>query len=320
MVSTEFGLTAHKVGVLIPTRNRPQKVRTLLASLVRSTIQPTQVVVVSSGDEISEVLNEFSSLLNVKYEHSASYGQANQKKIGVKLLEQDLDWVVFLDDDLEVHPNCIENALRDVFDFEISHNNRVTGVGLALPPTSRALNSNNVSRWIGRAFLISNTKPGVVSKNGHAASYLESKETLPTQWLNGASMWRRNSINFYGKDLVSTTYAACEDLIFSYSQFQGNNLIYSPNAMITFQEDEVTNFENSLVFETAALWRLYFVMTNRGFSRTLFLYSQIGRTMFGVMKTDKYRLRFLWRGLVFWIRLVFLSMSKTKLENTLKSV
>jgi glycosyltransferase involved in cell wall biosynthesis len=320
MASKEFGLTAHKVGVLIPTRNRPQKVRKLLASLVRSTIQPTQVVIVSSGDEISEVLNEFSSLLIIKYEHSASYGQANQKKIGVKLLEQDLDWVVFLDDDLVVHPNCIENALRDVFDFEISSNNRVTGVGLALPPTSRALKSNGVLRWIGRAFLISNTKPGVVSKSGHAASYLESKEILPTQWLNGASMWRRNSINFYGKDLISTKYAACEDLIFSHSRFQGNNLIYSPNALITFQEDEVTNFESSLVFETAALWRLYFVMTNRGFSRTLFLYSQIGRTLFGVMKTDEYRLHFLWRGLVFWVRLVFLSMSRTKLENTLKSV
>jgi hypothetical protein len=182
------------------------------------------------------------------------------------------------------------------------------------------LNSNGVLRWIGRAFLISNAKPGVVSKNGHAASYLESRETLPTQWLNGASMWRRNSINFYGKDLVSTKYAACEDLIFSYSQFQGSNLIYSPNALITFQEDEVTNFESSLVFETAALWRLYFVMTNRGFSRTLFLYSQIGRTLFGVVRTDEYRLRFLWRGMVLWVRLVFLSTSRTKLENTLKSV
>jgi len=320
MASKEFGLTAHKVGVLIPTRNRPQKVRKLLASLVKSSIQPTQVVVVSSGDEISEVLNEFSSLLNVKYEHSASCGQANQKKIGVNLLEQDLDWVVFLDDDLVVQPNCIENALRDVLDFEILSDNRVTGVGLALPPTSRALNSHGVLRWIGRAFLISNAKPGVVSKNGHAASYLESRETLPTQWLNGASMWRRNSINFYGKDLVSTKYAACEDLIFSYSQFQGSNLIYSPNALITFQEDEVTNFESSLVFETAALWRLYFVMTNRGFSRTLFLYSQIGRTLFGVVRTDEYRLRFLWRGMVLWVRLVFLSTSRTKLENTLKSV
>jgi glycosyltransferase involved in cell wall biosynthesis len=320
MASKEFGLTAHKVGVLIPTRNRPQKVRKLLASLVKSSIQPTQVVVVSSGDEISEVLNEFSSLLNVKYEHSASCGQANQKKIGVNLLEQDLDWVAFLDDDLVVQPNCIENALRDVLDFEILSDNTVTGVGLALPPTSRALNSNGVLRWIGRAFLISNAKPGVVSKNGHAASYLESRETLPTQWLNGASMWRRNSINFYGKDLVSTKYAACEDLIFSYSQFQGSNLIYSPNALITFQEDEVTNFESSLVFETAALWRLYFVMTNRGFSRTLFLYSQIGRTLFGVVRTDEYRLRFLWRGMVLWVRLVFLSTSRTKLENTLKSV
>lgn len=218
MASEEFGLAAHKVGVLVPTRNRPQKVRKLLDSLVRSTIQPTQVVVVSSGDEISEVINEFSALLSVKYEHTASYGQANQKKIGVKLLEQDLDWVVFLDDDLVVHPYCIENALRDVFNFEISSDNMVTGVGLALPPTSRALNSSVVTRWIGRAFLISNSKPGVVSKSGHAASYLESREILCTQWLNGASMWRRNSINFYGEELVSTKYAACEDLdIFLFS-------------------------------------------------------------------------------------------------------
>lgn len=82
----------------------------------------------------------------------------------------------------------------------------------------------------------------------------------------------------------------------------------------------MTNFESRLVYETAALWRLYFVMTNRRFSRTLFLYSQIGRTLFGVMKTDESRLRFLWRGMVFWFRLLLLSTSRTKLENTLKSI
>jgi glycosyltransferase involved in cell wall biosynthesis len=319
MATRDIGLAAQKLGVLIPTRNRPDKIRKLLVSLSNSTVKPAEVVIVSSGDDITGVLEEFSSALNLKHEHSEMYGQANQKKIGIKLLAQELDWVVFLDDDLIVLPECLENAIQEVADFEASSDERITGVGLALPATSRASESNRVLRLIGRGFLISNMKPGLVAKNGHAASYLECRETLTTQWLNGASMWRRDSVDFYGKDLVSTKYAACEDLIFSYSRLQGNNLIYAPHASVSFQEVEVTNFESSLVFETAALWRLYFVMSNRGFSRFLFLYSQLGRTLFGVLKTDDSRSRFLWKGTVLWCKLVFLSMRKSSLENALKS-
>ncbi len=320
MATKDIGLAAQKLGVLIPTRNRPDKIRKLLMSLSNSTVKPAEVVIVSSGDDISSVLEELSSELNLKHEHSEMYGQANQKKIGIKLLAQELDWVVFLDDDLIVLPDCLENAIQEVTDFEASSYERIAGVGLALPATSRASESNRVLRLIGRGFLISNTKPGFVGKNGHAASYLECRETLTTQWLNGASMWRRDSVDFYGKDLVSTKYAACEDLIFSYSRLKGNNLIYAPNALVSFQEEEVTNFESSLVFETAALWRLYFVMSNRGFSRLLFLYSQIGRTLFGFLKTEDSRSRFLWRGTILWFRLIFLSMSKSRIENALKSI
>jgi glycosyltransferase involved in cell wall biosynthesis len=320
MAMRDIGLAAQKLGVLIPTRNRPDKIRKLLVSLSNSTVKPAEVVIVSSGDDISSVLEEFSSALNLKHEHSEMYGQANQKKIGIELLAQELDWVVFLDDDLILHPHCLENAIQEVADYEASSDERITGVGLALPATSRSLDSNRVLRLIGRGFLISNMKPGLVAKNGHAASYLECRETLTTQWLNGASMWRRDSVDFYGKDLVSTKYAACEDLIFSYSRLQGNNLIYAPNATVSFQHEEVTNFESSLVFETAALWRLYFVMSNRGFSRFLFLYSQIGRTLFGVLKTNNSRSRFLWRGTVLWCKLIFLSMRKSSLENALKSI
>ncbi len=320
MATKDIGLAAQKLGVLIPTRNRPDKIRKLLMSLSNSTVKPAEVVIVSSGDDISSVLEELSSELNLKHEHSEMYGQANQKKIGIKLLAQELDWVVFLDDDLIVLPDCLENAIQEVADFEASSYERIAGVGLALPATSRASESNRVLRLIGRGFLISNTKPGFVAKNGHAASYLECRETLTTQWLNGASMWRRDSVDFYGKDLVSTKYAACEDLIFSYSRLKGNNLIYAPNALVSFQEEEVTNFESSLVFETAALWRLYFVMSNRGFSRLLFLYSQIGRTLFGFLKTEDSRSRFLWRGTILWFRLIFLSMSKSRIENALKSI
>ena len=311
---------SREVGVLIPTRNRPEKVRKLLDSLVASSIKPTQVVIVSSGSEISDVILEYAKMLKVDYLHSEVSGQINQKKIGCKLLHANLDWVIFLDDDLVLAPSCIENALNGADSFQKESGSSVSGIGLALPSTTRESGENSVIKLAGRFFGVSNSKPGAVHKNGHAASYLDCQVVTPTQWLNGASMWRRNLVDNYGLELISTNYAACEDLLFSYPISLREKLIFVPNARVDFQDIELTNFEKFSVFKSAALWRLYFVSTNPDFSVPYFLFTQIGRNLFGTYKSDASRVKFLWKATILWIELAYLSRNTSRIENALKNL
>ena len=311
---------SRKVGVLIPTRNRPEKVRKLLDSLVASSIKPIQVVIVSSGSEISDVILEYAKMLKVDYLHSEVSGQVNQKKIGCQLLHANLDWVIFLDDDLVLAPSCIENALKGADSFRKESGSSVSGIGLALPSTTRGSGESSVIKLAGRFFGVSNSKPGAVHKNGHAASYLDCQVITPTRWLNGASMWRRKLVDNYGLDLISTKYAACEDLLFSYPIGLQENLIFVPNARVDFQDIELTNFEKFSVFKSAALWRLYFVSTNPGFSVPYFLFTQIGRNLFGTFKSDASRVKFLWKATILWIQLAYLSRNTSRIENALKNL
>jgi GT2 family glycosyltransferase len=309
-----------EVGILIPTRNRPEMVQKLLKSLQNSTLKPAQIVIVSSGTDISYIVDEFQSVLEITYLHTEVAGQVNQKKIGTKLLCEDLKWVIFLDDDLVVGHSCIEAAIQGAESVERQLRMPVLGVGLALPSTSRVSGSNRITKLIGKCFGISNSDPGVVRKNGHAVSYLESEKVICTQWLNGASMWKREIVNDYGLNLTSSKYAACEDLFFSYPQRLLGKLVFVPTAKAEFQNEELTDFENFSVFKSAALWRLNFVISNEGFSRLLFLYSQIGRTLFGILRTKESRFRFTVNSIALFVQLICIGTNKGKLENLIRTV
>jgi GT2 family glycosyltransferase len=275
-----------KIAVLIPTRNRPEKIAKLLDSLRSSTIKPNQIIVVASGADIKNHLKPFEDIFEITYQYTQIVGQIAQKRIGISLINEENNWCLFLDDDLTVDRRAIEFALEAV-------NSRfapgVVGVGLSLPSTSRAQNASRITVRMGSLFGIHTNIPGKVLRNGHATSYLHLGEIVTTEWLNGASMWRKSVVDTYGLGIPSTRYAACEDLIFSYPLRKKGELIYAPKAKLHFQDVELSDFDSQFVFESASYWRYYFVCQN-GLSRISFFYSQFGRIIYIVLKTRNKKL------------------------------
>jgi GT2 family glycosyltransferase len=310
MINQLYGVLTYSTGcpkmhrdfaVLIPTRNRPEKVAKLLSSLAASNRKPHQVIIVASGDDIWPTVAKFSESLPITYSHTTSRGQIAQKEIGISKIIPAAEWCLFLDDDLLVTPDTIDNA------FEAISSNitgEVIGVGLSLPPTTRASDVNLILRRAANFFGIRSNPPGRVFKNGHASSYLQEKEVVETQWLNGASLWKSECLDTYGKGFPSTSYAACEDLIFSYPLSKLGKLIYAPNAKLRFQENELSNFDSIGVMEAAAYWRFYLVSTNKELSRWSFAFSQIGRALFAIIRTKEHRFQFILGMIRIEIRIV----------------
>lgn len=275
-------VSTNKFTILIPTRNRPLKVTKLLLSICQSEIKPHQVVVVASGDDIYQVVSSFETKLPIKYIYSERPGQIAQKKIGIDSVISEIEWILFLDDDVLLSQSAISTAFKTLQLLEMTEQEKVLGIGLAIESTSRTNNSSKLAKVFGKFFYLYDQKPGVVLRSGQTTSYLDSSKPIYTEWLNGISMWRFSACREYLKVEINSKYAACEDLIFSYPQSRKGNLLFSPTSHVHFQDLEYTDFENSSVMETAAFNRMFFVMQNKDFSKWLCLWSQLGRSLFAV--------------------------------------
>lgn len=273
-----------RIGLVVPTRDRPDKIVKLLESLEKSTVPLHEIVIVSFGVDISNSLERFKKTFPIKYHQSDRPGQVIQKKQAIQLLSPDLDWCIFTDDDLLFDPRAIENALATISTFG---GDEVSGVGFALPSTSRSLRSNSVIRRIASVFGLAGKTFGQVLPSGQAISYLDAPNDLQTNWLNGVSMWRLGEAKKYGVGVPSARYAACEDLIFSYPISKTGKLVFSWKAKAYFQDQELTDFESVEVFRSAAYFRLYFVQSNNDLSSGRFLLAQFLRTTYASLKALK---------------------------------
>ena len=276
--------------ILIPTHNRPRELSILLRSIEKSTRLPSQVVVIASGQDVAHITNEFSKSLEIAYLHTAMKGQIAQKRIGMELVSKRADWCVFLDDDLILQDSAIDLALSTAKSYK---KRDIIGIGLGLPPSSRALNVSRFNKKLLKLFKLSSSRPGKVLSSGHATSYLQETSVVETQWLNGASIWRTEYARRYGVNLPSTPYAACEDLIFSYPLSKQGTLIYVPEAKAMFQDTELSKFNSFKVMEAAALWRFYFVSKHKELSLGFFFLSQLIRTLYAMFNPQDPKLRLL---------------------------
>jgi len=303
--------------ILIPTRNRPEKVKKLLESISLSKAMPRQIVVVASGADISPDISTFQERLPITYIFSQHGGQVNQKKIGLSNLDPEIEWVAFLDDDVLVQTNTFNSAFENIELFEKAQGAQIVGVGLGITPTTRAINVRGFARVLGYFFLLYKKRPGIVLSSGHAISYQESDRPVFTEWLNGVSMWRRENGMKYLSIGINPKYAACEDLIFSYPESKSGKLLFLPQSRVKYQDLEITNFDSIEVIEAAAFNRMFFVLSNSDLSKWKCAWSQVGRCIYAISRKDSNGSRNLYSHLKLIFRLFRISVQPSLLENYL---
>jgi glycosyltransferase involved in cell wall biosynthesis len=267
------------IAILITTRNRKFQLDRLLKSIAKQSKQASQIVVSSSGQSVHDVVESYSSTIPITLTHTELYGQIRQKRLGIEELSSSNDWVLFLDDDVELRDYTLANLEKSI-ERELDKNNSLVGVGLKVPSTSHLVALTKTASLFSRMLFLDSTEPGTVLKSGHPVSYLNVCHSISTQWLNGISAWRYDVCRYYGSDFLDSKYSAFEDVFFSYKQGKRGSLVYCPEIEIDFQESSKTDLANVKIFEAASYWRLKFVLENEGFSMIKYLISQIGRNGF----------------------------------------
>jgi glycosyltransferase involved in cell wall biosynthesis len=264
------------IAVLVATKNRPEKLTKLLESLTSSTNFISQLVIVSSGQNISQVIANFRDSLNIKHLHSEVSGQIKQKMQGIRHIDQNIKWVLFLDDDVTISKEAFETLIKKYLtnpEFV-----EVYGFGLKITNIEFRKYTRRTKTFL-RVFGLHSNKSGSVLKSGHAQTYQDSLSDIETQWLNGISIWRVESLKSYGSRFQAINYAAYEDVIFSYRVSRQNRLIFAFSVPVVSQDNEKYTPLTIDQYRAGAYMRYLFVTENRNLSKLYLLIAQLFRTL-----------------------------------------
>ncbi len=247
-----------RYSVLIATRNRPKELGVLLRSISKQAVSPSQVVVISSGESILHILSDYM-YLPILHRHSETGGQILQKRMGIELIDVNSDWVLFLDDDLELESDTISVLANFVSTMDSSL--EILGIGL------NCVNGFPEKKVFRK---VSPRRLGKVGPSGINYSYMNHETSMFTEWLNGASLWQRHILVNYDLPIVPIKYAFGEDLIFSHKVSKLGGLFYLKQAKVRFQKTPTYDVRNFEMWQASAYWRYYFV-AKCGLSASRFL-------------------------------------------------
>ena len=109
--NTRIPYVSKDLAIIIPTKDRPKEVVRLLRSIKELDCEVGRVIVVASGQDISDVVIEFSKVLPVEY-YSSESGQIIQRNKGISLLNDSTKLVATIDDDMFFHKTAVLEMIK----------------------------------------------------------------------------------------------------------------------------------------------------------------------------------------------------------------
>jgi hypothetical protein len=266
-------------GILITSRNRVNQLYELVKSISKLKHKPNLVVISYSGENPRKKLEVFQKFLKIQWVKNDKPGQVLQKKNGLKLFGNDVEWIMFCDDDLILEPFSVSSIFEAINNEELFYD--IAGAGFALDrkPQKETTRIENLCRFV---FGVSVKPPGTVKFNGYNTQYIQESSVVKTMWLNGASIWRREIAKSYDVKLEDVAHALVEDLIFSYGVSREHVLIYVPTSVIQLQSNYTSKLDTTQETYERLYHNLYFILLYTELSR----YGYIWRTFGSIIKSS----------------------------------
>jgi len=268
--------TAADLCLLIATKDRQLNLNNLLASVSNSSLLPGKVIVVYSGTDISEIINKYVAQISIEVIYSPVASQVTQKLIGINSLDQNADWVLFLDDDIILPIDSLSILMNNY--IRNPNLGDVCGFGLKV----RNLEFRKLTfkqQFFLRPLGLYSNKSGSVLASGHVQNYQELLNDTDTQWLNGVSAWKFKTLKDYNTGFSKIDYAAYEDVIFSYKVSKSNRLFFASSVSVISQNIESYRPLTFTQFKAGAYMRYLFVKKNKELSVTMLLTAQLVRSI-----------------------------------------
>jgi glycosyltransferase involved in cell wall biosynthesis len=268
MKQTKKMYTGQDLAFIIPTKDRPEKVKKLLDSLARQTESCGRVIVVDSGESVRDVVMGFSDRLPVEYHICNRSGQILQRNMGISLLDERTSLVGSLDDDIVLEAF----SLKAMIEFWNNCTHKPAAVAFNI-----VNNPKHTYSWIKALLNMSAREEGRVLKSGYNTAFGNVDRDLQVQWVyGGATVWNQEVLKKYPQHDIGSRWATCEDMIYSYPIGKQMPLYVCARAKVKHEHmyasgtDPYANYRG----RNAVLWRLYFIQSTPELSAVLFFLSQ----------------------------------------------
>ncbi|MCC7418385.1 MAG: glycosyltransferase [Acidobacteria bacterium] len=279
-----------ELAILVPTKDRPGKLRNLLDSLAGQTQSAGRILIVDGGASVRDVVMAYADRLPVEHHLCRPPGQIRQRNMGIALIDDRTPLVASLDDDIVFEPDAIEQM--------IAFWNLVEAETAAV-----AFNQINTPRepdtWLRRLFLLSGPQPGRVLRSGFTTSNNPAAANHRTDWVSGgAAVWRRDILRQHPHRELPSRWAIGEDVIFSYRISRRHPMYVCAASRVRHEHvfDYGVARRERFHGRTQTLWLFHFVESTPDLSVPAFLWavagSALGRGLAAAARADRRHLEF----------------------------
>ena len=242
----------HKIAIVVPTKDRAEDLRKMLASAASQTRKPDQLIVVDgSNPDVRFVVEEFAGALAIDYIRVFPPSLAAQRNAGMAALRPDITLAGYIDDDIVLEPA----ALKHMMAFWDAAGADVGGAAFNItnnpPPHWQSL-----KRWLG----IDDPTPGIMLRSGFPSSISYQTKTIETDWLyGGATVWRREVIRRFPYDewYIGTGYM--EDVDYSFNVREHYRLALAGDARLAHYSHPVRPERQFLLGQWQVVNRMHLV-------------------------------------------------------------
>ncbi len=285
---------ASTIAFVVPTKDRPDELKRMLASVQAQSVHPSQIIVVDgSTSPCEEIVGGFPGL-TIVYLRVFPPSLSKQRNAGMAAVNSSVTLAGYLDDDLVLEQGAIEAMLRF---WERAPEDvggaRFNIVNEELP---RAI-------WIKSLFLLESRNRGAILPSGYQTSIGRVTKDTYVRWLSGGvTLWRRRVIDEFTYDEWFQGTGYLEDVDYSYSVGKKYRLAVVAEARVKHLTVPVRKDSNFVLGKWQAINRVYFVKKHDDFRLLMCYWSIFGEFLLNLLtavkELDRPRLGRAWGNLV----------------------
>jgi len=265
-----------KIAFVVPTKDRPDDLRRMLASVQVQSVHPDQIIIVdASRDPAESITGEFPPL-KIDYVHVYPPSLSRQRNAGMQHLRASTTLAGYLDDDLVLEKGALESMLS----FWEAAPDDVGGAAFNIMNERQPYGT-----WLKAPFLIDSRKRGVVLPSGYHTMICPVSETIYVRWIfGGATVWRKEVIDEFSYDEWFEGTGYLEDVDYSYRVGHKYKLAIVAGARVQHLSPPIRRDRNYLLGKWQVVNRLYFVRKHRELSEGLCYWALIGQLLINLGK------------------------------------
>lgn len=278
-----------EVSIVIPTRNRSEKLERLLHSILRQTTRVNEVIVVDDSDdfktkELIMQLQGYFSRAGITIKHFMSSKNevksiSKARNLGAKEARGDI--VIFLDDDVTIDENYVKEILK-VFDMYSQ--------ALGVQGTVVNLRYSHLDNSIKKVFYYwhAEAEKCRMLPSGKTTFAYSPSGIIPCEWLFGLNVaYKREVFKEFSFNERLLGYSLGEDKELSYKIYKKypGSLFLTPYARVYHYPPSSNNMSKQKIYIITA-YPIGFFFNNIEQTlknKAIFFWSEIGRIILGII-------------------------------------